>query len=138
MLHTTLVGSFCSAADFKRHVGDVEAALARKTDELHQYRHKLEAELSGMCYTHSHVHFHVTLYVPTFEVFRIEMCPVPVSTGSNVAVRYCMVENNQHMVCGDRQLNMVGLISELMLNPNIPSPVFHMQRKSSTCSLTQL
>ena len=36
-----------AAADFKRHVSDVEAALARKTDELHQYRHKLEAELSG-------------------------------------------------------------------------------------------
>ena len=36
-----------AAADFKRHVSDVEAVLARKTDELHQYRHKLEAEMSG-------------------------------------------------------------------------------------------
>ena len=36
-----------AAADFKRHVDDVEAGLARKTEELHQYRHKLEAELSG-------------------------------------------------------------------------------------------
>lgn len=52
-----------AAADFKRHVGDVEAALARKTDELHQYRHKLEAELSGKYPTcvHSHVHSHCIL-----------------------------------------------------------------------------
>ena len=35
------------AADFKRHVDDVEAGLARKTEDLHQYRHKLELELSG-------------------------------------------------------------------------------------------
>jgi hypothetical protein len=35
------------AADFKRHVDDIEAGLARKTEDLHQYRHKLELELSG-------------------------------------------------------------------------------------------
>ena len=39
--------SVSGAADFKRHVDDVETSLARKTEELHQYRHKLEAELSG-------------------------------------------------------------------------------------------
>lgn len=43
----TLMPVLIAAADFKRHVSDVEAALARKTDEIHQYRHKLEAELSG-------------------------------------------------------------------------------------------
>ena len=37
----------CSAADFKRHVDDVEASLARKTEELHQYRHKVEMEMAG-------------------------------------------------------------------------------------------
>jgi len=35
------------AADFKRHVNDIEAGLAHKTEDLHQYRHKLELELSG-------------------------------------------------------------------------------------------
>lgn len=35
------------AADFKRHVDDIEAGLARKTENVHQYRHKLELELSG-------------------------------------------------------------------------------------------
>ncbi len=35
------------AADFKRRVDDIEAGLARKTEDLHQYRHKLELELSG-------------------------------------------------------------------------------------------
>ena len=74
LLHTTPVGSFCCAADFKRHVGDVEAALARKTDELHQYRHKLEAELSGMCHTHSDTHSHcVILYVPALR-YECDLC----------------------------------------------------------------
>lgn len=35
------------AADFKRHVDDIEAGLARKTEDLHQYRHKLELQLAG-------------------------------------------------------------------------------------------
>jgi len=41
------------AADFKRHVDDVEAGLSRKTEELHQYRHKLEVEMSGKALSHS-------------------------------------------------------------------------------------
>lgn len=118
LLHTTPVGSFCCAADFKRHVGDVEAALARKTDEIHQYRHKLEAELSGMCHTHSHTLSQcVILYVLTF---RYE-CALSCQHGQQCGSKILHGQNNQNMVCGDRQLNVVGLVSDKqMLNPGAP------------------
>ena len=41
-----------AAAEFKRHVDDVEASQARKAQDMDQQRRKLEADLARKPYCH--------------------------------------------------------------------------------------
>ena len=64
-------------------MGDVEAALARKTDELHQYRHKLEAELFGENPTFSHAFLSETLCANCLKCTGL-------GSGSGVTTKICV------------------------------------------------